>query len=211
MDWRCHLWHIAYTYDDTTGDTSLSQFNINKTPSYVFSVINDIRAINPYLKVHVLPWSPVSTLFLHYVLQCSEWRTNFPNSPVGWRTVATSMEERFWLSTQITVSIFGICVWLMPKRYLMSTLWNSGTVPSQGRARVPEQRHSHLRHRYPGTSSSPPSVLYTLISLLVPNSFLPFFSHLDHFESTCLIYGDSIRYPHISLYIHGSVIFLEQC
>ena len=51
---------IAYTYDDTNGDTSLTQFNINRTPSYVFSVINDIRAINPYLKIHVLPWSPVS-------------------------------------------------------------------------------------------------------------------------------------------------------
>ncbi|KAK7681614.1 hypothetical protein QCA50_015347 [Cerrena zonata] len=48
----------AYTYDDASGDTSLSQFNINKTPAYVFSVINDIRAINPYLKIHVLPWSP---------------------------------------------------------------------------------------------------------------------------------------------------------
>ncbi|KAI0789818.1 glycoside hydrolase [Abortiporus biennis] len=48
----------AYTFDDTSGDTSLSKFNINVAPSYLFSVINDIRAINPYLKVHVLPWSP---------------------------------------------------------------------------------------------------------------------------------------------------------
>ncbi|CAL1712943.1 unnamed protein product [Somion occarium] len=48
----------AYSYDDVSGDTSLSQFNVNKQPSYVFSVINDIRAINPYLKIHVLPWSP---------------------------------------------------------------------------------------------------------------------------------------------------------
>ncbi|KAI0081546.1 glycoside hydrolase [Panus rudis PR-1116 ss-1] len=48
----------AYTYDDVSGDTSLSHFDINRTPSYVFSVINDIRAINPYLRIHVLPWSP---------------------------------------------------------------------------------------------------------------------------------------------------------
>ncbi|KAJ3488425.1 hypothetical protein NLI96_g2859 [Meripilus lineatus] len=48
----------SYTYDDTNGDTSLNSFNINRTPSYVFSVISDIRAINPYLKIHVLPWSP---------------------------------------------------------------------------------------------------------------------------------------------------------
>ncbi|THH30033.1 hypothetical protein EUX98_g4142 [Antrodiella citrinella] len=48
----------TYTFDDQSGDTSLSAFNINKAPSYLFSVINDIRAVNPYLKVHVLPWSP---------------------------------------------------------------------------------------------------------------------------------------------------------
>ncbi|TCD70167.1 hypothetical protein EIP91_004637 [Steccherinum ochraceum] len=48
----------VYSLDDQNGDTSLAAFNINKAPSYLFSVINDIRAINPYLKVHVLPWSP---------------------------------------------------------------------------------------------------------------------------------------------------------
>ncbi|GJE98275.1 glycoside hydrolase family 30 protein [Phanerochaete sordida] len=48
----------VYSYDDVAGDTSLSQFNINKAPSYVFSVLNDIKGINPYLKVHLLPWSP---------------------------------------------------------------------------------------------------------------------------------------------------------
>ena len=53
---------IAYTYDDVSGDTSLSYFDITKTPSNVFSVINDIRGVNPYLKIHLLPWSPVSTL-----------------------------------------------------------------------------------------------------------------------------------------------------
>ncbi|PSR70551.1 hypothetical protein PHLCEN_2v13590 [Hermanssonia centrifuga] len=47
-----------YTFDDVSGDTSLNNFNINKAPSYVFSVINDIQSINPYLRVHLLPWSP---------------------------------------------------------------------------------------------------------------------------------------------------------
>ena len=49
----------AYTYDDAWQDTSLSQFNINKTPAEVFTILNDIKGINPYLKVHLLPWSPV--------------------------------------------------------------------------------------------------------------------------------------------------------
>ncbi|EIN05745.1 glycoside hydrolase [Punctularia strigosozonata HHB-11173 SS5] len=48
----------AYSYDDTSGDTSLSSFSINKAPSYVFSVIKDIMAINKVLRIHVVPWSP---------------------------------------------------------------------------------------------------------------------------------------------------------
>lgn len=53
----------VYSFDDTAGDTSLSKFNINAAPSYVFSVIKDIMSINPYLRVHILPWSPVSYCF----------------------------------------------------------------------------------------------------------------------------------------------------
>ena len=54
-----------YSLDDVSGDTSLTSFNINNAPSYLFSVINDIQGINPYLKVHLLPWSPVSTSLSH--------------------------------------------------------------------------------------------------------------------------------------------------
>lgn len=50
---------VAYTYDDAWQDTSLNQFNINKAPAEVFTILNDIKGINPYLKVHLLPWSPV--------------------------------------------------------------------------------------------------------------------------------------------------------
>ncbi|KAJ6476301.1 glycoside hydrolase [Mycena sanguinolenta] len=45
-------------YDDTSGDTSFSDFNIGKAPSYVYSVLKDIQAISSIMKVHVLPWSP---------------------------------------------------------------------------------------------------------------------------------------------------------
>ncbi|KAI0052461.1 glycoside hydrolase family 30 protein [Auriscalpium vulgare] len=48
----------AYSYDDTSGDTGLSKFNVNNAPSYLFSVLNDIKGINPYLRVIITPWSP---------------------------------------------------------------------------------------------------------------------------------------------------------
>jgi hypothetical protein len=50
---------VAYSLDDTSGDTSFNNFNINRTPSYVFSVLKDIMAVNPTVKVHIVPWSPV--------------------------------------------------------------------------------------------------------------------------------------------------------
>lgn len=51
---------VAYTYDDTSGDTALNDFNINAAPSYVFSTIADILSVNDIIKIHVCPWSPVS-------------------------------------------------------------------------------------------------------------------------------------------------------
>lgn len=51
--------HAVYSFDDTSGDTSLSNFNINNAPSYLYSVLNDIRSINNVLRIHILPWSPV--------------------------------------------------------------------------------------------------------------------------------------------------------
>ncbi|KDR79564.1 hypothetical protein GALMADRAFT_137365 [Galerina marginata CBS 339.88] len=47
-----------YSLDDTSGDTSFSNFNINKIPSYVFSVLKDIQSINNAIKIHLTPWSP---------------------------------------------------------------------------------------------------------------------------------------------------------
>lgn len=50
----------VYSFDDTWLDTSLLNFNIDNAPAYLFSTIKDIMSVNPYLKVHLLPWSPVS-------------------------------------------------------------------------------------------------------------------------------------------------------
>jgi len=49
----------VYSLDDSSGDTSFSNFNMGRAPSYLFSVLRDIMAVNGYLKVHILPWSPV--------------------------------------------------------------------------------------------------------------------------------------------------------
>ncbi|PIL22419.1 hypothetical protein GSI_15107 [Ganoderma sinense ZZ0214-1] len=48
----------VYSFDDTWLDTSLLNFNIDNAPAYLFSTIKDIMSVNPYLKVHLLPWSP---------------------------------------------------------------------------------------------------------------------------------------------------------
>ncbi|PPQ98667.1 hypothetical protein CVT26_013813 [Gymnopilus dilepis] len=48
----------TYSLDDVSGDTSLSHFNINNIPSYVFSVLKDIQSINSAIKIHLCPWSP---------------------------------------------------------------------------------------------------------------------------------------------------------
>lgn len=56
---------LVYSLDDTSGDTTLSNFNINKIPSYVFSVLRDIQSTNNMIKIHLVPWSPVSCLLIH--------------------------------------------------------------------------------------------------------------------------------------------------
>ncbi|KAJ6452494.1 glucan endo-1,6-beta-glucosidase [Mycena sanguinolenta] len=47
-----------YSLDDVSGDTSFKSFNINNSPSYLFSVIKDILTINPALKVTTNLFSP---------------------------------------------------------------------------------------------------------------------------------------------------------
>ncbi|TDL27029.1 glycoside hydrolase [Rickenella mellea] len=48
----------VYSYDDSNGDTSFNNFNINNAPASLYSVLRDIMSINNLLKVHVVPWSP---------------------------------------------------------------------------------------------------------------------------------------------------------
>ncbi|KAG9310857.1 glycoside hydrolase family 30 protein [Chiua virens] len=48
----------TYSYDDTSGDVNLVEFNIGAAPSYVISTLKDILSINPELRIHILPWSP---------------------------------------------------------------------------------------------------------------------------------------------------------
>ncbi|ESK83394.1 glycoside hydrolase family 30 protein [Moniliophthora roreri MCA 2997] len=48
----------VYSLDDNSGDTSFSRFDINRAPSYLFSVLKDIRSVNSRVKIHIVPWSP---------------------------------------------------------------------------------------------------------------------------------------------------------
>ncbi|KAG9086493.1 hypothetical protein FS749_003610 [Ceratobasidium sp. UAMH 11750] len=48
----------AYSFDDTSGDTSLANFSLDRAPAYLWSTLKDIVAINPKIKLFVLPWSP---------------------------------------------------------------------------------------------------------------------------------------------------------
>ncbi|EEB89682.1 hypothetical protein MPER_12194 [Moniliophthora perniciosa FA553] len=48
----------VYSFDDTANDRSLNTFNVNRAPSYLFTVLKDIQSVNPLIKVHVIPWSP---------------------------------------------------------------------------------------------------------------------------------------------------------
>ncbi|KAH6906980.1 glycoside hydrolase superfamily [Coprinopsis sp. MPI-PUGE-AT-0042] len=48
----------VYSLNDVAGDTSMSRFNISRVPSYVWSVLRDIKSVNGQMKLHVLPWSP---------------------------------------------------------------------------------------------------------------------------------------------------------
>jgi O-glycosyl hydrolase len=47
----------AYSWNDNSGDTSHSKLSIT-APSYVMSVLKDIKSVNPYIKVFLVPWSP---------------------------------------------------------------------------------------------------------------------------------------------------------
>lgn len=44
--WRDVWSSVAYSFDDTSGDTSFNNFDINRAPSYLFSVLKDIQSLN---------------------------------------------------------------------------------------------------------------------------------------------------------------------
>lgn len=62
---------IGYQLVENSVDRTLDSFNFDKIPDYVFSTLLDIQAINPTVKFHILPWSPVRAMFFfcHLVLK----------------------------------------------------------------------------------------------------------------------------------------------
>ncbi|KAJ7286152.1 glycoside hydrolase [Mycena rebaudengoi] len=48
----------AWSYCDTLSNPPFANFDIDRTPSYVWTVLFDILAINSLIKIYVVPWSP---------------------------------------------------------------------------------------------------------------------------------------------------------
>ena len=48
----------VYSYDDTSGDTSLSHFSLDHDEAYILPVLREVRAANPRLFLLASPWSP---------------------------------------------------------------------------------------------------------------------------------------------------------
>jgi hypothetical protein len=53
------LHFTAYSLNDNAGDESMTRFDVNRVPSYTFTVLRDMMGVNSLLKFHLLPWSPV--------------------------------------------------------------------------------------------------------------------------------------------------------
>ncbi len=48
----------AYSYDDVSGDLSLQKFSLNKAKKSLISLLKQIKAIQPGIKLMATPWSP---------------------------------------------------------------------------------------------------------------------------------------------------------
>ncbi|EPQ55644.1 glycoside hydrolase [Gloeophyllum trabeum ATCC 11539] len=70
----------VYSFDDTSGDTALNNFNINNAPSYLFSTIQDIMSVNSILKIQILPWSPPGWMKSGGTMKGGTLNTNYINT-----------------------------------------------------------------------------------------------------------------------------------
>lgn len=139
-----------YSLDDTSGDTSFSKFNIDIIPSYVFSVLKDIQSINSLMKLHIVPWSPVS-VFTGIVLASS----------LNWLFGSACLDERQWYHERWFSSIpIRRVLYVLRKKYLNvfgghcadDVLFGHRCyLPFKVRSGFPEQRVFCLRHFNPGS------------------------------------------------------------
>ncbi|PCH36648.1 glycoside hydrolase family 30 protein [Wolfiporia cocos MD-104 SS10] len=114
----------VYSFDDTSGDTPLNDFNINAAPSYLYEVLQDILSINNILKIHVVPWSPpgwmkdggsmlggklwtsLADVYANYLLKCLQgyqsmgipvWAIGIQNEPQNSNpTYPTCTIDAYW-------------------------------------------------------------------------------------------------------------------
>lgn len=129
---------LGYTFS-SAADSSLGNFNINAAPSYLFSTIIDIQAINPYLKVHVLPWSPVCSLIMGMR----------PHN----NSVIASLDERFRVfERRKSAQHLRNHMFVRGTPFLKITLltqWPSCQLSPQSVTRIQKQRNYRLCHQYP--------------------------------------------------------------
>ncbi|ELU37959.1 glycoside hydrolase family 30 protein [Rhizoctonia solani AG-1 IA] len=78
---------IAYSFDDKSGDTTLSSFSLDNAPSYLWSVLKDIYSINPKIKLYVLPWSPPAWMKSGGTMSGGELQAQYNDAQYLFKTV----------------------------------------------------------------------------------------------------------------------------
>lgn len=53
----CDLASSLYTYNDTSGDTDMSEFNFGPDANHLIPILKEIKKINPNIKLLATPWS----------------------------------------------------------------------------------------------------------------------------------------------------------
>ena len=135
--------YLVYSLDDVSGDTSFSNFNINNIPSYVFSVLRDIQSKNNLLKIHLVPWSPVSEFCSSLWRLVHQWWS--VSSLHGWRIVArwTADPSSPSMSVTVRLSMFSDC---FISEILSQSLRRH--IPPESYSRLPKSRVSGVCDLY---------------------------------------------------------------
>jgi len=108
-----------YTYDDTSGDTSLTHFSISHDQAYMIPVLKYAKSLNPNLKLMATPWTaPV------WMKTSGQW---------GSGTLQNSMYDvyaNFWVDTLQAYSSNGLPFYAFTPQN--EPLYEPGSYPGMG-------------------------------------------------------------------------------